>query len=103
MCCVLYDMSCGNVFVLQPNAWADSHVMLDWADQFDADTAGLQLPEKLLGMDNHGAQQTDQFKTKLQTMNTTPVYTPPDCTDCISPYLSAVWFLSSGLSSLGFK
>jgi hypothetical protein len=32
--------------------------MLAWLDQFNFDTASLGPDELLLGMDNHGAQQT---------------------------------------------
>ena len=69
----------------KPNAWADEFVMLEWLDQFELDTAPLLLPEKLLGMDNHGAQQTHKFRAEMQLANTVPAYTPPECTDCVSP------------------
>jgi hypothetical protein len=69
--------------------------MLEWVDQFEADTAALQLPEKLLGMDNHGAQQTTEFKAKLETVDTVPAYTPPECTDCISPFTLFLVFCSA--------
>jgi hypothetical protein len=60
----------------QPNAWADEKVMLSWLDH---------LGEVLLGMDNHGAQQTDKFRAKMAEYNTKPAYTPPDCTDIVAP------------------
>jgi len=36
-------------------------------------------------MDNHGAQQTARFRERLQEEGILPAYTPPNCTDCISP------------------
>jgi hypothetical protein len=69
----------------QPNAWADESVMLLWLEQFIRDTASMGNVEKLLGMDCHGAQQTATFKTRARQANVLPFYTPPKCTDCISP------------------
>jgi hypothetical protein len=43
---------------MQDNAWADERVMLEWHKVFQADTASLGREELLLGLDNHGAQQT---------------------------------------------
>ena len=59
--------------------------MLDWLKQFVTDTASLGAPEVMLGLDNHGAQQTAAFKADCVTANVLPAYTPPDCTDVISP------------------
>jgi hypothetical protein len=50
----------------QPNAWADEHVMLEWWDQFMADTTSLRGEQILLGMDNHGPQQTVAFRSRAQ-------------------------------------
>jgi hypothetical protein len=69
----------------QPNAWADEKVMLKWLDEFHEDTKDLGLGEVLLGMDNHGAQQTDKFRERMQLYNIVPAYTPPDCTDVVAP------------------
>ena len=69
----------------QPNAWADESVMLLWLDQFIRDIAPLGNVEILLGMDCHGAQQTAAFKARAHQANIIPFYTPPKCTDCISP------------------
>jgi len=51
--------------------------MLAWVDQFAEDVSSLEGEEILLGMDNHGAQQTQAFKQKLHLLNATPAYTPP--------------------------
>jgi len=59
--------------------------MLRWEEQFRLDTASLGQEEKLLGMDNHGAQQTLKFRAALASSNTIPAYTPPECTDCVAP------------------
>ena len=91
----------------QKKAWADEAVMLRWLDLFSADTASLGPEELLIGMDNHGpdafpcecrpsihlasfpfcfvgAQQTQAFKAKLRAANNGG-YTPPECTDLVSP------------------
>jgi hypothetical protein len=68
----------------QHNAWADVFVMLEWLKQFHCDTAGVG-EEVLLGMDNHGAQQTCKFRQAAKAGKTCLAYTPPVCTDCISP------------------
>lgn len=54
--------------------------MLQWLRQFNADTASRGNEEVLLGMDNHGAQQTDAFREHMRLSNIVPAYTPPDCT-----------------------
>ncbi len=46
--------------------------MLAWVDQLVAPLEGEDI---LLGMDNHGAQQTQAFKQKLHRVNATPAYT----------------------------
>ena len=68
----------------QPKAWADELFMLDWFDQFEVDTASLP-GEKLLGADNHGAQQTEEFRRRARSARVQMCYTPPECTDCVSP------------------
>jgi hypothetical protein len=67
----------------QPNAWADEEVSLSWLDEFHKDTE--HLGEVLLGMDNHGAQQTDVFRARMKKYNVVPAYTPAECTDIVSP------------------
>jgi hypothetical protein len=67
----------------QPNAWADEEVMLSWLEQFHADTS--HIGPLLLGMDNHGAQQTPRFRARMAELNILPAFTPPDCTDVVAP------------------
>ena len=70
----------------QPSAWADGQIMMKWLEQFAKDTAAeLAGQEILLGMDNHGAQQTTLFRDCLFVKHVQPAYTPPDCTDVASP------------------
>jgi hypothetical protein len=71
------------VIYFQPKAWADGYVMLDWLDQFQGSTQGQG--ERLLGMDNHGAQCTQAFRNKMDSMRIQPAFTPPDCTDVVAP------------------
>ena len=54
----------------QPNAWADEEVMLSWLEQFHADTS--HIGPLLLGMDNHGAQQTPRFRARMAELNIQP-------------------------------
>jgi len=67
----------------QPKAWADGLVSLAWLEQFRTETESLD--NVLLGMDCHGAQQTAAFRGKLAEYTIQPVYTPPKCTDQVSP------------------
>jgi len=78
-----YVTYCARVY-FQPNAWADELFMFDWLEQFVNDTASLP-EEKLLAADGHGAQKTPEFRRRVKAANTRMVYTPPDCTDCVSP------------------
>jgi hypothetical protein len=41
--------------------------------------------EVMLGMDNHGAQQTELCRAFMDMMDIQPVWTPANCTDCTSP------------------
>ena len=73
------------VVYFQPKAWADGHVMMRWAEQFEEDTAGCVQGEKILILDRHGPQMLAEFKAKMAMDDTFLAYTPPDCTDCVSP------------------
>ena len=63
----------------------------------------LQLGERLLGMDNHGAQQTPRFKEGLTDYDIRPAYTPPNCTDCVSPCDHHVGIKMKNLISAFYK
>jgi hypothetical protein len=67
----------------QGKAWADEGVMLDYFHDFRRDTA--DLGEVMLGMDNHGSQQTNLCRTLMEYLYIVPVYTPANCTDVVSP------------------
>ena len=71
------------VVYFQPKAWADGEIMHDWLDQFQRSTR--TQGERLLGMDNHGAQVTQSFRNKMARMGIQPAFTPPDCTDVVAP------------------
>lgn len=45
----------------------------------------LELGEILLGMDNHKSQQTPLCRAYMEAMDMVPIYTPENCTDCVSP------------------
>jgi hypothetical protein len=67
----------------QKKAWADTQVMLDWLIDFRAST--LHKGEVALLMDNHGSQRVDEFCTLAELLHIKLVYTPANCTDCVSP------------------
>ena len=71
------------VIIFQPKAWADGAVCLSWLDHFEAETGALG--ERLLGMDQHGAQMTRAFLALMNTNNIEAVYTPTNCTDVVAP------------------
>ena len=63
----------------QKKAWADTNVSLDWLDDFRKEAS---KEEKLLGMDNLGAQCDPKFKAfAREKANSLLLYTPEDCTD----------------------
>ena len=67
------------------NAWADERIMLDWLEDFRQTTLDNNVGEVLLGMDNHKAQITMTFRHVMDCLHVVPAYTPPNCTDCVSP------------------
>jgi hypothetical protein len=67
----------------QKKAWADEGVILDYLQDFREDTQ--HLGEVLLGMDRHGSQKTPLVREFMEYMDIFPLYTPPECTDVISP------------------
>ena len=72
--------------IWQPKAWADEAVCLIWLEQFAADVRQV-LPEGeiLLGMDGHKPQKTAKMLARMRELGITPVYTPPETTDCTAP------------------
>jgi hypothetical protein len=69
--------------VFQANAWADERVCLDYLLSFRKAT--VELGEVLLGMDRHSAQYTDACQQFMHFFRIFALYTPPDCTDVVSP------------------
>lgn len=67
----------------QPKAWADEDVIVDYLSDFRRDTS--HLGEVLLGMDNHGSQCTFLARCLMEFFAIVPAFTPPNCTDCVSP------------------
>ena len=67
----------------QSKAWADEGVVLDYLNDFRKDTK--HLGEVMLGMDNHGSQQTPLCRAFMEYLRIVPVYTPANCTDVVSP------------------
>lgn len=52
----------------------------------DLVAAGYESGEELLaGMDRHAAQKTLRMKQLYTELGMVPVFTPPGCTDCVSP------------------
>jgi hypothetical protein len=67
----------------QAKAWADTQAMLDWLVAFRGST--LHKGEIALLMDNHGSQRVDEFCSLAELLQIQLVYTPANCTDCVSP------------------
>ena len=82
---------------MQDNAWADERVMLEWHKVFQTDTASLGQEQLLLGLDNHGAQQTVEFRRRLRQSHTQAAYTPPGPG---SPYACKLFVFQSNSSSV---
>jgi hypothetical protein len=47
-------------------------VVIEWLQVFNTDTTSLGQERRLLGMDNHGAQQTTHFRFLLASSNIQP-------------------------------
>ena len=67
----------------QKKAWMDEVVSMQYLIDFREAT--LEMGEVLLGMDHHSAQQTPLCRDFMQMSGIVPAYTPPNCTDCVSP------------------
>jgi hypothetical protein len=66
-----------NVYA-QKKAWADSNVVMNWLKDYKKESGS---GEKLLGLDNLGAQCSPEFKEAARKTETLLIYTPEDCTD----------------------
>jgi hypothetical protein len=70
----------------QPCAWADEDFctkdILNVASDLEA--AGVQ-GEVVIGMDNHSSQRTAAIRDLYESLGMFALYTPADCTDCVSP------------------
>ena len=69
----------------QRRAWADERIMQDYLINFRHTLASAGFGEVLLGMDNHGAQQTPWCRAFMEHFHIVPAFTPANCTDCVSP------------------
>ena len=67
----------------QSSAWADEGVCIDYIRDFRTQT--LQKGDVALVMDNHGSQHTPLAHTVMHFLDIKPVFTPANCTDCVSP------------------
>jgi hypothetical protein len=67
----------------QPKAWADESIMFDYMVDFRRQT--LHKGDVAILLDNHGSQQTDRIRNLMHVLDMEAVYTPPNCTDCVSP------------------
>ena len=67
----------------QAKAWADQDIILDYLRDFRRQT--LHKGEVALVMDNHGSQHTDHVRGVMHFLDILDVYTPANCTDCVSP------------------
>jgi hypothetical protein len=67
----------------QSKAWADSTIIMDWLMSFRRWT--LHKGEVALLMDNLGSQRIPAFRVLAELMGIELVYTPANCTDCVSP------------------
>ena len=67
----------------QKRAWADEGIILDYLADFRQDTLGLG--EVMLAMDRHGSQKTPLVRRLMAHFSIFPLYTPPECTDVVSP------------------
>lgn len=67
----------------QTNAWADEGICIQYLTDFRRDT--IELGEVLLGMDRHTAQSTMLCQCFMEKFGIVQAYTPPNCTDVVSP------------------
>lgn len=84
----LYEKLTNIRVYFQKCAWADEEFCKEdlLAVGIDMCTAGYTCEEEVLvGMDRHSAQKTADMKESYRDLGMVPVYTPPGCTDTVSP------------------
>ena len=70
----------------QRNAWADEEFCATDILNVAADLADAEIEgEVLIAMDRHAAQKTQAMKRLYKQLGMVPLFTPPNCTDCVSP------------------
>ena len=70
----------------QRNAWADEEFCANDILNVAADLAAAGIEgEVLIAMDRHAAQKTPAMKGLYKQLGMVPLFTPPNCTDCVSP------------------
>jgi hypothetical protein len=67
----------------QPKAWADESIMLDYIRDFRLQT--IAKGNVALFLDNHGSQQTTRMRNMMKMLDIEYIFTPANCTDCVSP------------------
>ena len=83
----LYETLTNIRVAYQPNAWADEVFCEQDIINVAADMqrAGIGDREVCVGMDNHSAQRTPNMLSLYKSLGMVPLFTAPNCTDCISP------------------
>jgi hypothetical protein len=88
----------------QPKAWCDGQIALAWLDQFQEETA--HLGDRVLGMDQHGAQKTQACRQKMTDFKIFPAYTPEGfiplffaCSMCITSMLGLFVYRCTDVAS----
>ena len=67
----------------QASAWADEELCIDFIKDFRGRT--LDKGDVVLVMDQHSSQHTPLAKTIMHFLDILPIFTPANCTDCVSP------------------
>jgi len=81
----LYESLPNVIIRWQEKAWCDEGIALDYLTSFREQTLDLGHGEVLLGMDNHTSQSTPYCRQFMWWMCIVPAFTPPNCTDSLSP------------------
>ena len=67
----------------QPSAWADEDICMDYIRDFRVAT--VEKGDVALVMDQHSSQHTPLAQTVMYFLDIKPIFTPANCTDCVSP------------------